>query len=110
MRCGVAQFDGADNAEQQSGQGRSIGQHRQRQRQVEHADDHQEGQAGTSGDVYEMEVPNASADAVFGDWHKTTFVNYLRIAFKWGGFPGWERYPNRPEKELAYLSEGLLPI
>src|SRR5438270_5716592 len=49
--------------------------------------------------------PNAGVDGVFTDWHKTTFVNYLRIAFKWGGFPGWERYPSRPEKELAALAE-----
>jgi hypothetical protein len=66
--------------------------------------------ANISGDAYYMEVPNQSADAPFQDWHHTTFVNYLRIAFRWGGFPGWERYPNRPDKELAHLAEGLLPI
>jgi hypothetical protein len=61
-----------------------------------------------SVECYCMEMPNPGADAPFGDWHKTTFVNYLRIAFRWGGFPGWERYPKRPEKELAYLRDGLL--
>ncbi len=59
-------------------------------------------------ECYSMEMPNPGADAPFGDWHKTSFVNYLRIAFRWGGFPGWERYPERPQKELAYLTDGLL--
>lgn len=66
--------------------------------------------ADISGDAYYMELPNGSADAPFLDWHKANFVDYLRIAFRWGGFPGWERYPDRPEKELAYLAEGLLEI
>ena len=53
-------------------------------------------------------VPNPRADAPFDDWHKTTFVNYLRIAFQCGGFPGWEDDKNAPRQELARLSEGLL--
>jgi hypothetical protein len=60
---------------------------------------------------YTVELPNPAADiAVDGEPHKTTFVGYLRIAFRWGGFPGWERQTERPEKELAFLREGLLPI
>ena len=68
--------------------------------------------AGISGltDLYGIQVPSSGADAQFEDWHKTSFVNYLRIAFQWGGFPGWERYSQRPEKELAHLREGLLPF
>jgi hypothetical protein len=68
--------------------------------------------AGISGltDLYSIGIPSPGADALFEDWHKTTFVNYLRIAFQWGGFPGWERYSQRPEKEIAYLREGLLPF
>jgi hypothetical protein len=61
-------------------------------------------------DPYSIEVPNPGVDATFRDWHETSFVHYLRIAFRWGGFPGWERYPERPEKELAYLRDGLLPF
>jgi hypothetical protein len=66
--------------------------------------------AGISGlrDLYGIKIPSSGADALFEDWHKTSFVNYLRIAFEWGGFPGWERYSQRPEKEIAYLREGLL--
>jgi hypothetical protein len=60
---------------------------------------------------YTIELPNAGADAPFdGEPHKTNFVDYLRIAFRWGGFPGWEKYDKRPEQELKFLSDGLLPL
>jgi hypothetical protein len=60
---------------------------------------------------YSITLPDAAADArLEGERHDTTFVNYLRIAFRWGGFPGWEQQPKRPEKELKLLTEGLLPI
>jgi hypothetical protein len=50
------------------------------------------------------------------EWHKTTFVNYLRITFRWAParvrkrFPGWERDSNPPHEAIARLTEGLLPI
>jgi hypothetical protein len=60
---------------------------------------------------YAMTLPDAAADAPLkGAPHGTSFVGYLRHAFRWGGFPGWERHENRPEKELAFLADGLLPI
>jgi len=60
--------------------------------------------------TYFVKLPNASADFVLeGERHEETFVEYLRRTFKWGGFPGWERYTLRPEKELEYL-KGLAPI
>jgi hypothetical protein len=60
---------------------------------------------------YQFTIPNGSADAILeGETHSVTFVEYLRLSFQWGGFPGWERYENRPEKELVLLREGLLPI
>lgn len=67
------------------------------------------GMSGCGG--YEIAVPNPSADArLLTEWHRTTFVNYLRICFRWGGFPGWERIKPRPDSDLAFLTEGLLPI
>lgn len=66
--------------------------------------------ANISGDAYYITLPDARADFQFDDWHKTTFVNYLRKVFQWGGFPGWERSKNPPSKDLAELSEGLLPL
>ena len=60
---------------------------------------------------YTVRLPNSAADAVLeGEAHEITFVEYLRLSFRWGGFPGWERYEIRPEKELAFLREGLLPL
>jgi hypothetical protein len=67
----------------------------------------------STGSSYEILVPNPAADATLtNEWHETTFLNYLRIAFRWGGFPGFERYPEhlRPNEAIAYLTEGLLPI
>ena len=66
--------------------------------------------ANISGDAYYVNLPDARADFEFDDWHKSTFVNYLRATFRWGGFPGWERSANPPRKEIAELSEGLLPL
>ena len=43
-------------------------------------------------------------------WRPITFVAYLRSAFEWGGFPGWERDPSPPRDLIAQLTEGLLPI
>lgn len=60
---------------------------------------------------YGIRLPAEGADAALNNEpHQTHFVDYLRIAFRWGGFPGWENRSRRPEKELRFLSEGLLPI
>ena len=60
---------------------------------------------------YTVQLPNSAADAVLeGEAHKITFVEYLRLSFQWSGFPGWEKYEDRPDKELAFLREGLLPL
>ena len=64
-----------------------------------------------SDNEYTIEYPNAVADAkIDGLWYDATFVGYIRKNFEWGGFPGWERYPHRPDKDLDFLRQGLLPI
>jgi hypothetical protein len=66
-----------------------------------------------SGSVfYAVKLPEPRADALLmNERHETTFVNYLRLSFEWGGFPGWEFYPKkRPQKLLEHLSDGLLAI
>ena len=46
----------------------------------------------SGGDPYMIAVPAPVADAPLeGYAHDVTFVEYLRIAIGWGGFPGWER-------------------
>ena len=68
-----------------------------------------------------IEYSPASGTVVW-EWHDTTFVEYLRVAFRWGGFPGWQRLdlgqlsgthlPEsvRPAEHLAYLSADLQPL
>lgn len=60
---------------------------------------------------YSVTLPDAAADAALkGEPHDTTFIGYLRVAFRWGGFPGWAQSTDAPQKELALLTDGLLPI
>jgi hypothetical protein len=60
---------------------------------------------------YHITLPNAGADWMYEDeWRDTTFVNYLRKAFEWAGFPGWEREATSPRETIAKLTEGLLPL
>jgi len=60
---------------------------------------------------YTVALPNAAADAPLkGAPHDTGFVAYLRLAFQWGGFPGWADHENRPEQDLALLRDGLLQV
>ena len=62
-------------------------------------------------ELYQIVLPKPSADTCLsGEWHQTTFVNYLRICFRWGGLPGLHMSPNPPFRDLAYLTEGLLPL
>jgi hypothetical protein len=62
------------------------------------------------GDYY-MTIPSAGIDALLiNEPHHTTLVEYLRLSFQWGGFPGWSDCSLRPEEDLAFLTEGLLPI
>ena len=45
----------------------------------------------SGGPPYALYVPNSAADGLLlWERHQTTFVNYLRIAFRWGGCPGWD--------------------
>lgn len=40
--------------------------------------------------------------------HQTTFVNYLRQCFRWGGFPGLEIENRLPENVVSFLTANLL--
>jgi hypothetical protein len=68
------------------------------------------------GDPYTLMMHTAGADCLVHGFlnvvYRITFVQYLRRAFAWGGFPGfaepkWAKY--RPP-ELDVLREGLLPL
>jgi hypothetical protein len=66
----------------------------------------------SGGGEYRIEVPCATADAaLLLEWHQTTFVDYLRIAVQWGGFPGLARHqPPTLPAELEALRGDLLPL
>ncbi len=61
--------------------------------------------------AYWMEAPNPAADGwLKGYQNEITFVDYLRLSFRWGGFPGWKDQTKRPEGDIAALTDGLLPL
>ena len=72
----------------------------------------------SGGAPYAMAVPNEGVDGLFlWERHQTTFVNYVRICFSWGGFPGWDapldgwaKPPDVPPALLAELAQSLLPV
>ena len=65
----------------------------------------------SGGAPYTILVPNPAIDGVLEyERHQTTFVNYLRICFAYGGFPGCQWHNRDIPKIMAQLSDGLLPI
>ena len=61
----------------------------------------------SGGPPYSILVPNARADApLVYEQNGTTFVDYLRICFRCGGFPGRGPLP----LDLPELTRGLFPI
>jgi hypothetical protein len=68
---------------------------------------HKYGYSGAGS--YNMAVPCKAIDAPFlNEPHHTTFVNYLRICLKWGGFPGLERDNCLTQDEFDFLTKDLL--
>jgi hypothetical protein len=86
--------------------------------QIDIAPDYWHKENVSGGAPYGLAVPGPLADAaLLNEWHETTFVRYLRIAFAWGGFPGLGRPATRfepaitpPPGFLEHLREGLLPL
>ena len=64
--------------------------------------------ANTSGGApYEMPLPDLRADAeLLNERHGLLFVDYLRLCFRFGGFPGYDGAERVPS-EIASLREGL---
>ena len=64
----------------------------------------------SGGDPYQIEVSNPAADAILEfACHDFHFVEYLRHALRFGGFPGYDGI-EFPPPELAELSAGLRPF
>jgi hypothetical protein len=68
--------------------------------------------AGFSGGTHEIGLPDACANPVIhGVEHRPgiRLIEYLRVCFQWGGFPGFEFEATVPP-EIATLRRDLLPI
>lgn len=71
---------------------------------------HKHGYSG--GAPYAIGMPSPTADAlVLYEPNEVQFVDYLRLCFRYGGFPGLQDDETRiPAREMAILTEGLLEI
>ena len=62
----------------------------------------------SGGSPYTMAFPDARADGeLVHERHQLFFVDYLRLCFEFGGFPGYEGKGTQPQ-ELRALAEGLV--
>lgn len=62
----------------------------------------------SGGDPYEMAIPDLRADGeLLNERHDLFFVDYLRLCFRFGGFPGYDGRAEVPA-ELGTLSAGLI--
>src|SRR5215467_11134298 len=67
----------------------------------------------SGGSPYCIEVPFPGADPLVADErHGLPFLDYLRLAFRWAGFPGLDRHAERHDVQdfVARFGEGLLPF
>ena len=65
----------------------------------------------SGGDPYEMAVPELAVDGrLLNERHRLLFVEYLRLCFRFGGFPGYEGADRDVPPELSILASGLAPF
>jgi hypothetical protein len=66
--------------------------------------------ASGTGGSYQVTLPSVGMDALLEkESHQLPFIDYLRLALQWGGFPGFEGGGKKP-KEIEFLKDGLLPF
>ena len=60
---------------------------------------------------YIVTLPSATLDAVVeNEPHGLHFVDYLRLAFEWGGFPGYADFRGKVPALVGRLKEQMLPL
>ncbi|HVF85424.1 MAG TPA: hypothetical protein VM821_05550 [Abditibacteriaceae bacterium] len=70
----------------------------------------------SGGPPYSFAPSHKAADVLLlHEWYETTFVNYLRICLRWGGFPGIKRCKNDVYKvnflgHLPFLTQDFRPF
>lgn len=63
----------------------------------------------SGGEPYEIAAPDLRADGeLLNERHRLLFVDYLRLCFRFGGFPGYEGIDRGVPSEIEPLREGLL--
>ena len=63
----------------------------------------------SGGDPYQMAIPDLRADGeLLNERHQLFFVDYLRLCFRFGGFPGYDGLDRGIAAVVACLPEGLL--
>lgn len=66
---------------------------------------------GEGGGGVSASLPARGADCNLDtDQGRISFVEHLRLVFRWGGFPGWADESRPPKQLLAKLTRDLLPI
>jgi hypothetical protein len=67
----------------------------------------------SGGPPYGIELPFFGADPLFAnEAHEVSFVDYLRLSFRWAGFPGLEALGEREDvrRFVAAFGQGLEPF
>lgn len=67
----------------------------------------------SGGSPYGLRLPDPELDPMFiGDDFAMRFVAYLRLSFRWAGFPGLATLPQsaKADARVAQLTEGFLPF
>ncbi len=67
----------------------------------------------SGGAPYGIELPYLGADPVFAnEKHSLPFVDYFRLAFRWGGFPGLEEHVHdvRVREFVDEMANGIEPF
>jgi hypothetical protein len=67
----------------------------------------------SGGGPYGIELPFFGPDPIFAnEAHELPFVDYLRLCFRWAGFPRLERHADRSDVRefLDVMSKGLEPF
>lgn len=65
----------------------------------------------SGGDAYAIYFPSTASDPIFeNERHRLPFVDYLRLAFKWVGFPDLEKHQHHPEVQgfIKEFRDGLI--
>jgi hypothetical protein len=67
----------------------------------------------SGGAPYTIVLPFFGADPVFAyERHELPFVDYLRLSFRWAGFPGLDEHADREDAQsfVNRFGEGLEPF